>query len=200
MPLEVEVKFHIDAPADMRRRILALGAVSGGKAFESNATYDDPAQSLKGEGMLLRLRRTTAAHTLTLKTPAGDSTEFKVMKELESQVSDPDAIHALLENLGYRVWRRYEKQRETLALGGVSFCLDAMPFGDFLEIEGPGERIRPLAAQLGLAWQRRILTNYYAIFDRIRSRMGLNFNDITFDRFEGLPVDPVIFNELTEAT
>jgi adenylate cyclase class 2 len=189
-PLETEVKFHItDSPA-VRQRIIALGAESGGRIFESNATYEDASQSLKPRGMLLRLRRTENRNTLTLKAPPPEaSTEFKVVTELETMVADPDAMHAVLERLGYSIWRGYEKWRETFGLEDVSFCLDAMPFGDFLEIEGPGDRIRALAAELGLDWSKRILINYYGIFDVIRAHMGLTFNDITFDRFEGIAVD-----------
>jgi hypothetical protein len=68
-----------------------------------------------------------------------------------------------------------------------------MPFGDFLEIEGPGDRIRALAAEMDLDWSKRILINYYGIFDVIRAKLGLPFNDITFERFEGVTVDPAAF-------
>ena len=199
-PLEIEVKFHIPVPRTLRRQIIALGAAGRGRVFESNATYDDGSQSLKARGMLLRLRRTQDRHTLTLKAPpAAASSEYKIMKELESEISDPDALHTMLETLGFRIWRRYEKWRETFRLDDVTFCLDTMPFGDFLELEGPGGRIRAMADQLGLDWSRRILINYYGIFDLIRAQLALSFNDISFERFEGIDVDASLFSDMVAA-
>ena len=199
-PLEIEVKFHITDMPVLRQRIIDLGGISAGRDFESNATYDDSTQSLKAREMLLRLRRTGNGHTLTLKAPSSsDSTEYKVMTELESRVSEPDALHDMLETLGYRIWRRYEKWRETITLGDVVFCLDSLPFGDCLEIEGPGPHIRSMAAHLGLNWSKRILINYYGIFDIIRTRMALPFDDITFDQFRGIAVDFSEYAQLLEA-
>ena len=199
-PIETEVKFHITDAGAVKQRILDLGAVSGGRVFESNATYEDEAVSLKPRGMLLRLRRTAVRNTLTLKAPAPEaSSEYKVVTEVETQITDPDALHTILEMLGYTVWRGYEKWRETFTLATVEFCLDSMPFGDFLEIEGPGEQIKDLAEQLKLDWSRRILINYYGIFDVIRSQMALPFNNITFDRFKGIDVDWSTTADLIEA-
>lgn len=199
-PLEIEVKFHITDMPGLRQRILDLSARCTGRVFESNATYDDSAQSLKARGMLLRLRRTENGHTLTLKAPpSSDSTEYKVLTELESLVSEPDALHGILKVLGYRIRRRYEKWRETFTLGDVVFCLDSLPFGDCLEIEGPGPSIRSVAEDLGLNWSKRILINYYGMFDIIRARMALPFDDITFDQFRGIDIDLSEYAQLLEA-
>ncbi|MFH1984087.1 MAG: class IV adenylate cyclase [Pseudomonadota bacterium] len=199
-PLEIEVKFHTPAAETIRQQIIAIGAAGHGRVFESNATYDDGTQSLKDRGMLLRLRRTQDLNTLTLKAPAATvSNEYKIMKELESAISDPGAIHNILETLGFRIWRRYEKWRETFRLDDVTFCLDTMPFGDFIELEGPGGRIREMADQLGFNWSRRILINYYGIFDIIRAQLALPFNDIAFDRFQGIDVDLSRYRTMMEA-
>ena len=77
-------------------------------------------------------------------------------------------------------------------LGNVEdrlFCLDTMPFGTFLEIEGPKESIKDAARQMNLDWKDRILANYLSIFEALRNRFGLPFNDVTFAEFERHPVD-----------
>jgi adenylate cyclase class 2 len=86
--------------------------------------------------------------------------------------------------LGYHREQVYEKRRRTYKLGDASLCLDAMPFGDFLEIEGEKADIRRIADGLNLDWKQRILTNYLRIFDIIRKDLGLGFTDITFDNFQ----------------
>ena len=83
----------------------------------------------------------------------------------------------------------YEKWRETFVLDNTVICLDAMPYGDFIEIEGEKTKIKDAARRLGLKWENRILLNYLAMFDIIRRDVNLSFNDITFDHFAAASVD-----------
>jgi adenylate cyclase class 2 len=73
-------------------------------------------------------------------------------------------------------------------------CLDRLPFGDFLEIEGGKEAIRHAAGRLGLAWERRILDNYLGLFEKVRQSMGLPFSDVTFANFKGIQVDNTLLS------
>ena len=83
----------------------------------------------------------------------------------------------------------YEKWRETLLLNNTSFCIDTMPFGDFLEIEGSKKEIKKWADKIGLKWEKRILVNYLAIFEIIKAKSKLTFSDITFQNFKGLKIE-----------
>ena len=98
---------------------------------------------------------------------------------------------AILNSLGFHPAQVYEKRRRVFHWGDVEFCLDRMPFGDFLEIEGPKESIRDAANRLALAWRDRILTNYLSIFEILRTAFELPFNDVTFANFERHPVNLV---------
>jgi adenylate cyclase class 2 len=64
-----------------------------------------------------------------------------------------------------------------------------MPFGNFLEIEGPKQDIQRLAVQLGLAWNQRILLNYLQIFEILKDKLHLEFSDVTFDNFSHVQVN-----------
>jgi adenylate cyclase, class 2 len=64
-----------------------------------------------------------------------------------------------------------------------------MPYGTFLEIEGPREKIRPAADRLGLVWEKRILKNYLAMFEALRVQENLPFHDVTFSNFENHATD-----------
>ena len=196
---EVEVKFLITDVADLREHFETLGIQSQKRVFESNRTFDDAEQSLRQRRMLLRLRQDDAA-TLTLKTPADTpSSDFKILHEVETRVSDIAGMEAILEAIGYRVARRYEKWRETLLWGDLVLCIDEMPFGVFLELEGPGDTIQRMAGDLGLDWSRRILLNYYDLFDIIRQDLNLDFSDIIFTRFAGIQVDMERYRSQIEA-
>lgn len=189
-PLEIEVKFHLADIAAMRSNIRTLNPESRGRVFERNLIFDDARSSLRRSRRLLRLRR-DRENRITFKMPSdrSPSTEFKVRRELEIGVDDFDAARRIIHALGYRREIVYEKWRETFLLEGVHLCLDTLPFGDFLEIEGEANAIRVCAQRLGLRWEKRILKNYHALFDLVRRRQNLDFSNITFDNFKGRAVD-----------
>lgn len=189
-PVEIEVKFHVGDVGSLRRAIEALGAEDRGEVFETNIRYEDAGNTLVQNRSLLRLRQDNAA-VLTYKSDAEDADpQYKVRRELEVTVSDFDAMHQILNALGFHREQVYEKRRRIYKLGDAVLCLDAMPFGDFLEIEGPKPDIRRIADGLNLVWENRILTNYLNIFSMIRKDLNLGFADITFDNFRSVgPVD-----------
>ncbi len=188
-PLEIEVKFYVRETEILQRQIAATGAVGRGRVFETNHCFDDDGGRLTKSASLLRLRRDDRAR-LTFKTrPQQSDPRFKTYREDEVVVSDFETMTRILEGLGYRRRQVYEKWRETYELDGALLCIDTLPYGTFIEIEGDGETIIRLAARLGLDWEQRILTNYLAIFDRIKRRFTLSFDDVTFRNFESVSID-----------
>jgi len=189
MPLEIEVKFLLADPAQIRRRLIELGAEPRGRAFEKNIRFEDRQDSFKSAGKLLRLRLDRRTH-LTFKSIEPDrDRQFKVYRELEVTVDDFQTMHRLLEAVGFYPAQQYEKWRETLFLEHTEFCLDTLPFGEFLEIEGERQSIRDFADRLGLFWENRILDTYLQIFEQLRRHKGLSFSDLTFDNFKAVQVD-----------
>lgn len=182
-PLEIEVKFYLPDPAEVRGRILSLAPIRRGRLHEINVRFDQPGRRLQNESILLRLRKDDRIR-LTLKIPPSrPDSRFKVHRELETEVGSFEVMSRILEGLGYRREQVYEKRRETFRVGQCQLCLDQMPYGDFLEIEGPAAQIRPTAQRLGFEWNRRILSNYLEIFEAIRHSLQLPFRDLTFDNF-----------------
>jgi len=197
--LEIEVKFFLPDRPSLREDILDLGARSSGRFFEKNLRFEDPDKTLKSKQCLLRLRHDHKT-TLTYKSkPGKGSQQFKVFKELEVEVSEFKTMNDILELLGFHVEQIYEKWRETLILENTLFCLDTMPYGQFLEIEGSQKDIKLYARRLGLEWNKRILTNYLEIFEIIKEKMDLKFMDVTFDNFKDIDVRLQDFARLIEA-
>ena len=187
--LETEIKFYLPDPKSIRKGIMNLGAQTRGRVFECNFRYEDENQTLIQRQSLLRLRRDEKV-SLTFKSPPSQSSsEFKVLSELEVEISDFDTMHRILAALGFHREQIYEKWRETLVLGGLHFCLDEMPYGNFLEIEGHPQDIKHVAAQLNLHWNQRILINYLQIFEFLKDQLRLEFTDITFDNFKDIEVN-----------
>jgi adenylate cyclase class 2 len=186
--LEVEVKFFLPDRFSMRKDILDLGARPRGRVFENNIRFEDSQKTLIGKKCLLRLRHDQKT-TLTFKSkPPENNQQVKVFKELEIEVGDFAAMKDMLESLGFHGEQVYEKWRETFVMENAYFCLDTMPYGNFLEIEGSQEDIRQHAQSLGLQWEKRILANYLEIFEILKRKLDLQFNDVTFDNFKDIEV------------
>jgi adenylate cyclase class 2 len=186
---EFEVKFYLSNLPALEERLKALGAqLVQPRIHEVNLRFDTPGRELAASYRVLRLRQDSKAR-LTYKGPGREQDGVRLRQELEFTVGDFEMARALLEALGYAVFLMYEKYRATYALGAVLVTLDEMPYGNFAEIEGPdSESIRAAAKELGLNWEARILDSYTALFDRLRSVLGLAFRDLSFENFKFLKV------------
>jgi len=188
--LEIEIKFFLDDTNLIRDRILALGGKNMGRYFEHNIVYDTLRGRLKKEGSLLRLRKSSAT-VLTFKAPAEEmDRDFKVRTEVEVEVKDFSTMNLILESIGFQRQFIYEKWRETFVIGDTQLCMDALPYGNFLEIEGQKKEIRDISQTLGMTWDDRILANYHTLFAMLRRDLFLPITDITFDQFSSITIDP----------
>jgi hypothetical protein len=72
----------------------------------------------------------------------------------------------------------------------VEVTLDEMPYGDFAEIEGQDiQLINSVAEQLGIDRAASISASYTVLFENLRTELGLNFRDLTFENFENLELN-----------
>ena len=187
--LEIEVKFFLRDLQTVRSKILELGARSQGRFFETNIRFEDRDKSLIAKNALLRLRRDNRARLTYKSEPRERDSNFKIHREFEVEVDDFRTMEKILNSLGFYKDQIYEKYRESFVLGSTQLCLDEMPFGDFLEIEGEKEDILKMVEALNLDWEKRILNNYLDIFEILRREEKLPFKDPTFDNFKQRPVD-----------
>ena len=181
--LEIEVKFHVPEFGTLRSRLVELGArCTGARTFEHNVRYETEDDRLLKNRCLLRLRKDKAT-SLTFKSPppAGTDARFKVARELEVQLDDFDTMDAILRALDFQPRQIYQKWRETWRILHATVCMDTMPFGRFLEIEGLPDTIMRLVQDLGLRWERRIRANYLGMFAALKEKERLPFDDLTFD-------------------
>jgi len=188
---EIEVKFCVRSLAEVTARLEQLGAaVTQPRVWERNLRFDTPEGELRQANRVLRLRQDTAVR-LTYKGPGEIRGGVQVRKEVELTVESLEQAQALLEGLGYQVSMAYEKYRTTYALGGSLVTLDEMPYGCFVEIEGPNpEAIVAVAGSLKLDWEARINESYVALFERARLALGLTFRDLSFDNFRSVAARP----------
>ncbi len=177
---EIEAKFIVDRLVDFRQKVIDHGGrVIIPRGLERNLRFDDPEGELTASHQVLRLR---ADHRATLSYKRSQSPE--VREEIELEIDDSHAAEALLEALGYQVFFIYEKYRETFTLGSVRVMLDELPYGCFVEIEGPTLMdVKDAAEALDFSWEDRIHLTYRTIFESLCARYHLTFRDATFDNF-----------------
>jgi adenylate cyclase class 2 len=186
---ELEVKFHIrDLPA-VEARLKDLGAQQvQPRLHEVNLRLDTEDLSLTSSLQVLRLRQDSQAR-VTYKGPGTTQGGVRVRQEYEFVVSDYQAARSLFKALGYDVAMMYEKYRTVYDLDEVHVTLDEMPYGSFIEIEGPRpESIQSVARSLECSWDSRVLDSYTAIFEQLRATLGFSFRDLSFENFSSLPV------------
>ena len=188
-PLEIEIKYLITDPTGLRKTITDLGWTSEGKYFEYNIRFEDENEGLYQKRQLLRLRKDNK-NILTFKSKSNQKSEFyKIRREIEVTVSDFEAMRSIIRELGFRHEQIYEKWRETFRVGPSVICLDHMPFGHFMEIEGPEDDITTLSNTLGFSPLQGIKANYLTLFSFIKKKAGLPFNDVTFEHFKTVSID-----------
>jgi adenylate cyclase, class 2 len=186
---EIEVKFLVRDLSTIMDRLLALGAsIKNARVLETNLRFDTPDGILSRSYQVLRLRQ-DAVSRLTYKGPAVQGMDVSSRLELEFTVSDFQAARRFLEALGYQVSVIYEKYRAEYVLGELVVTLDEMPYGNFIEIEGPDvDSIRQATADLRLDWEARSTSSYIGLFYQLRNDRNIPAQNLTFAEFQGVQV------------
>jgi adenylate cyclase class 2 len=192
---EIEVKFYINNLHEIHSHLLRMSAVAvQPRTHEINLRFDTPGGDLTQRMQVLRLRQDERVH-ITYKGPGQRSGGTYIRREIEFEASNFDSARLLFEALGYQVSLMYEKFRTTFDIGQVHVSLDEMPYGNFLEVEGPNpESIHQVSQTLELDWETRILDSYTTLFESLRARLGFNFRDLSFENFNKILVTPSDLN------
>lgn len=190
--VEIEVKFYVISLEDIAAKIIDLGGKQvQERIFEKNLRFDSADQKLRNLRQVLRLRQ-DKENILTFKGAAETGKQVSVRQEIEVLVDDFDTTRTLLEGLGYEVVMEYEKYRTTYSLLDTLVVLDELPYGKFIEIEGPdGNSIQKVARNLNLNWKMRVMTSYTYLFENLKDRKPeLDGKYLTFDALQGMQIMP----------
>jgi adenylate cyclase class 2 len=179
---ENEIKLPLPS-AEAGRSLLERAGfhLSCGRTFESNLVLDTESGEMRASGRLLRLRRASAEAILTYKGPQ-QRDRHKSRDEIETRTSDPDAMEAILGQLGYQPAWRYDKFRTEYRRNGEAghAYLDETPIGVYLELEGPPEWIDAAAQRLGFREQDYILESYGSLYLEHCRRVGIAPGNMIF--------------------
>lgn len=169
VPIEQELKIPVEDLGRVRTSLERRGAVRLAESRrEVNLLFDDEAGTLASSQCALRLRRWGGSWRLTHKGPPVYIGQVKTRQELETGVADGGVLLAILERLGFRPVLRYEKDRETWRLDDVEVALDHTPMGDFVELEGPNNRLEAVAERLDLDATAAVRGSYVSLWRSYR--------------------------------
>jgi len=181
---ETEIKLRVE-DARAARRLLRGGGftVSRQRVFERNVIFDTPERTLRKESKLLRVRQAGGVSTITYKGRPAVS-KHKSREELELEISDAEAMGAILARMGLRPVFRYEKYRTEYRQerGAGMAMLDETPVGVYVELEGSPRWIDRTARQLGFAEKDYIVRSYARLYVEWCRSKKVKVGDMVFRR------------------
>jgi predicted adenylyl cyclase CyaB len=153
--LEVELKSEVD---DMALRRAAVERAGGTIVFAGrleDRRYDTYDRALAAKDHVLRVRiyrnDGDARAELDWKGPTRRDGQYKLREEIGTSVGDPDALVAMLEQLGYEVSIAIDREIVQYDLQGTMIRFERYPrMDDLVEVEGAPEQIERAIAVLGL--------------------------------------------------
>jgi len=152
MGVEIEKKYRLtnEQRDSLTVRLRELGARLNSEDFETNTLY--AGNNLDTSRAVLRLRRVEGKSVLTYKEKGvAEKSDVSSRREDETEVADADALHAILEALGFKPSLIYEKRRATWMVDDAEVTIDELPFGWYVEIEAESEtNVREIEKQLDL--------------------------------------------------
>jgi adenylate cyclase, class 2 len=183
--VEIEVKFSVDDPADLARRLAVAGFHEvTPRTFERNVLYDTADRRLRPQQAILRIRNYGGHWTITHKCLTRDNdpaARHKRREETETSVADGEAMGHIFTQLGYTPAFVYEKWRTEFADSTGHCVLDETPIGIYAELEGPEDWIDSTGRKLGIDPAHFSTLSYGRLFDQWRDRTGSSAQNLTFD-------------------
>lgn len=153
--LEVELKSVVDDLAGRRAAVEAAGAVLVFSGRLEDRRYDTSDRTLTSRDHVLRVRVYRDAHAvraeLDFKGPTRREDGYKLREEIEAHVTDPNALVAILDRLGYEVTITIDREIFQYELDGAMIRFEKYPRMDNLvEVEGQPDRIERAIEALGM--------------------------------------------------
>lgn len=174
---EIEVKILDVNRAEVKKKLIELGAEKVFDGELSASYFDFPDMSIRKSKGLLRLRTEGEKIILNFKERISDE-KVKIRKEHEVEVSSFETTKTILEKLGFPQWLEFKKRRISYKLGTVKIefdkYLDAYDFiPEFLEIEATNEEdIFKYAKILGFKEEDCSTKGFLAIADFYKKKLS----------------------------
>ena len=163
---EIELKLRVLDKESLVQKLERLGAEFLGKKEQADLLFEPKHIDFPGLDQALRLRSQKVGEKMTnfltfkgtpIHTPEG----HKVRDEFETVVADAGMIEKIFTSLGFSPVLKIQKIRESYRLEDVCIEIDTLPFGIFVELEGPSSSIERVRIELGLQNEIPVKEGYH---------------------------------------
>jgi adenylate cyclase class 2 len=159
--LEIEIKIRVKDIKSFLIKVQEKGAVlKKDRYLEENILYDFPSKLLYKKQHAIRLRKIKKKHFITFKGSPQKSRKFKMREEFETEVKNGKQMKKILKSLGLISIFEYKKFRTVYKKKKLKICLDELPIGNFIELEGERNDIVKFAEELGYSKKDFIKLDY----------------------------------------
>jgi predicted adenylyl cyclase CyaB len=177
MPREVELKSVVDDVAERRRRLETAGARITFEGRLEDRRYDTTDRRLGATDEVLRLRTYSDVHgdraALEWKGPTRQERGYKVRDEISANTTEPAALAAILERLGFDVVAEIDRSVVQYTIDHAVIRFEHYPRMDVLvEVEGPPASIERAIEALGMARDGFTADRLFAFVERFEARSG----------------------------
>lgn len=185
MKTEIEAKFLAVDHGDIREKLRTLGAIlEEPMRLMRRVTFDS--KVMKQKGGWIRVRDEGKQATMTYKQV--DRLAVDGVQEIEVEVSDFEAMVAIMRESGLDGGSFQESKRESWKLDGVKIELDEWPWlQPYIELEGEHEdALRAVAENLELHWDNAkfgdVMSAYRAQYPHLDNEDTIgNLPEVRFD-------------------
>lgn len=139
--IEVELKIILKEKDPVEEKLISIGFVKERSLVEKDFYYDNAAQEIRGNDKAIRIRETIEEtgdrkSEINFKGPKLDCVSAS-RPEFETQVGNAEAMHKILQALGYeKVEPQVVKRRCLYQRENMTACLDFVEnLGSFMELE-----------------------------------------------------------------
>jgi adenylate cyclase class 2 len=135
---EIEVKLKAMNLKEIEHKLASMGCKLSDPINQHDLIYSKKGSTVEWEEskvghIVMRIRREEKGGTFNLKQQLSGELDNT---EIETKVDDPDAMHAILDKLGYAPMVEVKKVRRKGKLGEYEICLDEVEqLGSFVELE-----------------------------------------------------------------
>jgi predicted adenylyl cyclase CyaB len=175
---EVELKAVVTDVEGARKRLARAGASLEFEGALEDRRYDTEDGSLSERDEVLRVRSYRSGSgvrtLLDWKGPADTMTGYKVREEISTEISDADALLAMLDKLGYVVIREIDRRIVQYRIAGTTVRFESYPrMDDLVEVEGDPPAIERAIELLGMSRGEFTGDSLAAFVARFERRTGV---------------------------
>jgi predicted adenylyl cyclase CyaB len=176
--IELELKAVVDDPGALLERLRSAGAREQfvGRMVDHRLDYANGWMTARDEVLRLRVYQSTngvITAALDWKGPASVAGGYKKREEIDSSTGDPEAMMAILRNVGFRVTRSIEREIHQFDLAGAMVRLEHYEqMDDLVEVEGEPDAIERAIRVLAIPRSRFSADSLAQFVERFTARTG----------------------------